>query len=449
MELTNFARVRLAQDFGSMFDNTRNKLNRDIPREARLVLCCAHVSLNADSMQYLRDLVAQDVDWSFVRIIAVRHKIAQLLYHNLDRLASAYPDCIPKDFMRGLKEYVDSCTAHNNQNMKELSDILKQFHASDIAVIPFKGVTFALRMHGSLNLRQCGDIDLLVKRKDFLRAKDILIRSGYDHTYFGHHEVATAQAQLTGKTNQSSPVDLHYGITPYCYPVMREAQGGSVLERKDWNRPVTNLTHWLFCLNCDPLWKRAESTKAGEMNVQHFSAEDEMLVAIIQGIKDSWLNLKRVCDLDQIVRSKPNMNWGFIAGQMKDMRFRKKALLGFRLAHDLLETPFPVPVLNDIQSSRIVCVLALDIRHRIFSVSELQDRGFFRLWSHYLSMDSCSDRFRFLIYVYRTLWVTGKWRITLSNLLRFHRTVIVQQTNAALVSLQERRGSPQQSAHES
>jgi hypothetical protein len=432
-----------------MFDNMSKKLNRDIQQEAQLVLRCAHTRLDADSTRHMRDLVTKDMDWDFIRAIAVRHQIAPLVYHNLDKLASVYPDCVPIQITQDLKQFVESCTTHNKHNLKELSSILEQFDANDIAVISLKGVTFALRVYGSLNLRQCGDIDLLVQRKDFLRAKDILIRNGYDHTYFGHHEVATVQAQLTRNAEHVSSVDLHYGITPYCYPIMREALEGSVLERKDWNGRVTNLTHWLFYLNCDPLWERAGSTTTGGMNIQYLSAEDELLVAVIQGIKESWHTMRRVCDIAEIVRSKPEMNWDFILRQAQDLHFKKKALLGFRLAHKLLDTPLGAPIMKDLASSRIVSVLALDTRERLFSTSEPQDRGFFRLWSHYLSMDTSYDRFRFLIYVFRTLRVPKQWRATLSNLFRFFRTVIIQLIYAVAIFSQEQHSAQQRSAHES
>jgi Uncharacterised nucleotidyltransferase len=430
-----------------MFDSIRKKLDRDIPQEARLVLRCAHAHPDIDPARHMRDLITKDMDWSFLKTIAARHQIVPLVYHNLDKLTSVYPDRVPNQVMQDLKELVDICTTHNKQNLNELSGILKQLHANGIATISFKGVTFALRMYGSLNLRQCGDIDLLVQRKDFLRAKDILIRSGYDHTYFGHHEVATAQAQLTRNTDRVSSVDLHYGITPYCYPVMREALKGSTLERKNWNGRVTNLTHWMFYLDCDPLWERAESTTIEGMNFKHFSVEDELLVAIIQGIKESWHTMRRVCDIAEIIRSKPEMNWDFISKQVREMRFEKKAMLGFRLAHELLDTPLGAPILKNLAASHIVSMLALETRQRLFSTSEPQDRGFFRLWSHYLSMDTFHDRYRFLIYVYRTLRVPGQWRTTLSNLSGFINTVAVQSICAVAIFLQERQSPRVQSVN--
>jgi len=386
----------------------------------------------------MRNLITKDLDWSFLKTIAVRHQIVPLVYHNLDMLASACPDRVPNRVMQDLKKLVDTCTTHNKHNLNDLSDILRQFYTNGIATISFKGVTFALRMYGSLNLRQCGDIDLLVQRKDFLKAKDILIRSGYDHTYFGHHEVATVQAQLTRNTDRVSSVDLHYGITPYCYPEMREALEGSALKRKDWNGRVTNLTHWMFYLNCDPLWERAESTTMEGMNFQYFSAEDELIIAIIQGIKESWHTMRRVCDIAEIIRAKPEVNWDFISRQVREMRFEKKAILGFRLAQELLDAPLGEPILKNLASSRIVSMLALETRQRLFSASEPQDRGFFRLWSHYLSMDTFHDRFRFLIYVYRTLRVPKQWRTTLSNLTGFVHTVAAQLICAVAIYLQER-----------
>jgi hypothetical protein len=131
------------------------------------------------------------------------------------------------------------------------------------------------------------------------------------------------------------------------------------------------------------------------------------------------------------------------------MRFEKKAMLGFRLAHELLDMPLDKSILKNLVSSRIVSVLALDTRQRLFSTSEPEDRGFFRLWSHYLSMDSSRDRFRFLVYVYRTLRIPKQWRTTLLNLYRFFRTVTVHSLYSMVITKQDIHNAQQRSVNES
>jgi hypothetical protein len=63
-----------------------------------------------------------------------------------------------------------------------LCQILSVLEEPQIVAIPFKGPVLATTVYGSPILRQFGDLDILVHKRDVLRVRDLLLAQGY-HPY--------------------------------------------------------------------------------------------------------------------------------------------------------------------------------------------------------------------------------------------------------------------------
>jgi hypothetical protein len=62
---------------------------------------------------------------------------------------------------------------------KELLRLLDTFKADNIMAVPFKGPLLAVAIYGDMLLRECGDLDFLIKRKDVRIAINLLVSLGY------------------------------------------------------------------------------------------------------------------------------------------------------------------------------------------------------------------------------------------------------------------------------
>ena len=153
----------------------------DIPPEGHLLLGCARIHFDVDESHRIRRLVEQGLDWSLVRQLAAQHAITPLLH---DGLTKACPDAIPVDVLKEVTQDAQKVTQSNERNLDTVLTLLSLFEDNKIPVVPFKGVALALSAYGDLSRRMCGDIDLLVRRVDFWRAKDLLIRQGCMQMYF-------------------------------------------------------------------------------------------------------------------------------------------------------------------------------------------------------------------------------------------------------------------------
>ena len=69
----------------------------------------------------------------------------------------------------------------------ELIRIVKQFEKKGIPVLPFKGPVLALQAYDDLGLRHVGDLDIMIPSELVLKAKELLLKEGYQCTYPDFH----------------------------------------------------------------------------------------------------------------------------------------------------------------------------------------------------------------------------------------------------------------------
>jgi hypothetical protein len=389
-----------------------------IPAEGELLLCSARTRFDAGVAQRLRELARGPLDWQRVGALAHRHKVTPLLHHALSELR---PEGAPAEFVEGLERQMQKIAAQNQANLETLARNLRLFAEAGIPVFAFKGVAAALADYGGIDLRIGGDVDLLVHRADFLKARDLLTRNGYRNMYFGQHEVATVQASLH---DGRICVDLHYGITPHFHiPQMDRIGSGSRFAPHERNSAEPETTRWFFYLECDELWQRLVHVQAGDTRIPLPAPEDAFLIACIQGIKENWRRLTRVCDVAQIIASHPGLDWDRLSKQAVDLGCEQKFLFTAQLAHRLLDAPLPAQIAKRIAARPVLDRLALETRRRCFEEEEGVDTEIFRHASSLLTMDGARDCARYLGYALRRLAAPGEKAVSLRRHLRLLRSI--------------------------
>ena len=397
---------------------------RTVPLEGRLLFAAARKQIDPLTRESMEALLKANPDWSVVSKLAEENKVLPLVYNTF---SNHFLGTIPDGELGKFKEKVNQTVAWNEHTQSLLLDILRLFEKEKIPVAPFKGLVFTLLFYGSKKLRECGDIDILVRRVDFLRAKDLLIRNGYDHVYFGNHEAATVQAQFV-RFDRSNSVDLHYGLTPHHLETdANEIASGSRLGREEWYGPDRRFTHWFFFLDTAPLWERMHTMSLDGMQVQVFSPEDQLLVAIINGVKEHWNKLSRVADLNELIRAQPELDWGYILGNARALRCEKKLYFGLRLTHEIYQTPLParlVPVITQIPA---LSLLSRQMIQQFSGQSHFFPNPRNHRFIQVLFTTDCNrDRARYLRYVLGKLTVPGETRASLIEIIRFLRAVLNQ-----------------------
>lgn len=114
---------------------------------------------------------------------------------------------------------------------RDLADFGRALAAAEVPWAPFKGADVARRVYGDPTLRAMSDVDLLVRERDYRRAKAALEADGWTNAApgprFDRYVEEEGSAWTAGRPGSPLPVELHlrlWGFVP-------EGLGDTLLER--------------------------------------------------------------------------------------------------------------------------------------------------------------------------------------------------------------------------
>jgi hypothetical protein len=201
----------------------------------------------------------------------------------------------------------------------ELLRVLSLMSAAGIRAVPFKGPLLGALSYGDASLRECDDIDVLVRPEEVRRTTELLQAHGYDFwkpTSNSDQErlfrTGCAFTFLHHKTQIH--LDLHWRFT---------ASGFS------------------FPYSVEALWGRLKPVPVAGREVLSFPLEDVILLHCVHGAKHQWERLEWVNALSGLLRSHPNVDWNELLRHARQLRAERILLLGVRLASDFFGTALP------------------------------------------------------------------------------------------------------------
>ncbi len=281
--------------------------------EYLLLTLCARGFIDASTASRIAEILQSDVDWEAFLQGAIDHRVIPLTWRTLSQyFAGSVPPAIGNDASH-------RCAAIVRRNLfltAKLGEIVGKLSSDGIRVLAYKGPTSAIQFYGSLSLRQFGDLDLLVDRVEYHRARERLGAYGYDLVSDWGWECSLDDASQTVR------VDLHRNVTPDNFPV-----------RLDFER----------------LWERREYARVLNRRIPTLRAEDALVILSIQLAKDSWgesqLRLSKVCDIAELLRSQRDLNWGMVESTSSELGCRRMLDVGLGVTARLLgSNPASVPI---------------------------------------------------------------------------------------------------------
>jgi hypothetical protein len=311
--------------------------------EARLVLACARTHLDNEQKAAIAALAARGLDWNAAIDLAEAHSVMPLLYTSL-RLAAA--DSVPADAMGRLQSLFYSNSLRNFALRDELIRTLRELQSRGVQAVPYKGPVLAENVYGDLSLRKFGDLDILARREQIPEAAQALRALGY---------------ALEG--SRPVPDSAHYQMTHH--HVFHRAEGDVYVE-----------LHWdiadpFFAVPAlvEGFWGRVTAARLGGIEVPGIPSEDLMLFLCIHHTAEEWGRLAQICDIAEIVRAAPAMDWDFLRGEARRLGVSRMLRLGLRLARALLQAKLPDAVLAEVESDPVAARLASEAQRRLFNPS--------------------------------------------------------------------------------
>jgi hypothetical protein len=288
--------------------------------------------LSAEGTSPLRTPCEENVDWNSLVQLAAFHRVAPLL----DRaLRNTCAQAVPASVLAGLAAYVRSISHRGLLLTGELVRLLKRLDARGIPAIPFKGPALAALLYGDPALRHFDDLDVLVRQEDMPAAQQVLFALGYQpREQHPFHESFTLF-----KGTIEVVLELHWYIMPEDFP---------------------------FHLDPDGLWERREVFSFGGLPAATLAPADLLLYLCAHGSRHFWLRLQWICDVAQLIRRNPALDWERVMEQARIAGGQRMLFLGLALAHKLLAAPLPPEIAREVHGDAHTAKLVQRVWWQIF-----------------------------------------------------------------------------------
>lgn len=352
--------------------------------EHELLLCCARTQIASQTGERIRVLVGQQLDWEYLFQLASRHKLSPLLCWQLKTVAAQF---VLPPIHEQLRTSLSAISRRNLQLAAELLQLHQLFHEHDISAIPYKGAVLAETVYGNLSLREFVDLDVLVRKRDVLSARDLLFARGYQPfvQLDASHETAYLDYQ--------------------CEHVLSDERRDLMVEIQ-W-RVVPD--YFSFPFDYESLWQRTEPATLCQRPITTLSPEDTVLLLCVHGSKHLWTRLGWICDVAEAVRHfQPRLNWSLLEQRAVHSGSQRMLHLGLFLAHDLLQAELPPDVRQQVCTDRAVKSLAEQVYAQLWTEAEEQDEAanfFEHSLFHLKAKERWRDRLRFCVRVLTTTTV--------------------------------------------
>ncbi|PWT95245.1 MAG: hypothetical protein C5B55_01555 [Blastocatellia bacterium] len=288
-------------------------------------------------------LVRQHLDWDYVVATARAHGLLPLLQKNLANAA------VPGHVLSCLKREAVA----NSQSMLHLVGkqlrVYNLFQEHGIAVAIFKGALLAQMAYGEMSLRQAGDIDLLINRRDFARVRLLLESLGYEmnpqltSAQLASHLSNHCEIQFM-RDEWFTVVDLHWDLAPRSF---------------------------VFGLKVDEVMSRLQFVSLAGTTVQTFGTEDLLLYQAMHGAKHLWRRLEWITSLAESLRATPEIDWDTLINRAANAHATRMLALGLRLVE--LFSDIKVPIVASLDKDATMERMAAGIRAQIFNTHGYAD----------------------------------------------------------------------------
>ena len=288
---------------------------------------------------HLRSLIKHDLDWDYLLSLAYAHGLLPLLHKHL-----AF-DLVPAHILSRLKRE----SVANSQNVLHLTGkqlrVYKLFKQNNVPVALFKGPLLSQIAYGEMSLRQAGDIDLLINRRDFTQARLLLESLGYEMTppltpaQLSSHLSNHCEIQFM-RDEWLTVVDLHWDLAPRSF---------------------------VFGVKPEDVMSRLQAVSLAGTTVETFGAEDLLLYQAMHGAKHLWRRLEWISCLAESLRATTTINWDTLVDRAAKAHATRILALGLRLVEEFSDAPIPSEVFASVDPDKTMQRMAAQIRAQLFT----------------------------------------------------------------------------------
>ncbi len=299
--------------------------------EDELLICCARVARNAEVQARLESLLKKPIDWQTVLNRSWWHRIRPLTYLHL---SGQRPGMVPAAFLEVLGQHAHELEQRNCRLLKMQQHVASLFEESMIPMLVFKGPLLAIDAYGDLKLRECGDLDMLIRPEDFPKVRHMLDSNGFACLWDDVDSERKRQMFACEFRRDGVELDIHWDLAPA------------------WHN---------FNIDFDRLWESGQPFKSNCRFSKKMLPEDAIEVLCMHGTRHWWERLRWICDIAELINCGSITDWNRVETTAAQGRCHRNVCLGLWLASDILDAKLPNTIQKKLDRSLVIKRLAAQV----------------------------------------------------------------------------------------
>lgn len=240
------------------------------------------------------------------------------------RLLGYNENLLPHDALESLRAWRRGQALFTLNLTSEMFRLFDSFHVAGIEALVTKGPVLSQRCYADAGLRQYGDLDLIVRDRDILRATELMLELGYE-----------ARVPLTAIRSRKTPGEYAF----------RHTRSKLLVE---FHTERTFRYHPLP-IPLDTLFRRRTQVELDGRSVPTLAVEDELILICIHGAKHFWERLIYVADVAALV-SRQQIDWDLVVSAAAEIGATRMLHVALQLAGDVLSLAIPGKIARAVQS---------------------------------------------------------------------------------------------------
>jgi hypothetical protein len=123
---------------------------------------------------------------------------------------------------------------------------------------------------------------------------------------------------------------------------------------------------WSFPWRLEQVWDRLVPFSLAGTTLLNLPPEELLILLCLHGGKHHWKRIGWICDVAQVLRTFPDLDWDRVMALAVDLRRQRSLGLGVQLAHDLLDAPIPQTVIAQLQADPGLSPLVTQVEQFLF-----------------------------------------------------------------------------------
>jgi hypothetical protein len=283
--------------------------------ELRFLIECCKISLLQSKNTLLIEIVeSRTINWQRLQKMIALHSIRPTVYHALKTIKS---DNIDADFFSQLNQEVKVKSAHNIFLSAEINRIQTLFAQHQIAVIPYKGLTWSQLLYKKI-FREGVDMDFLIDKNKAFDALQLLKDDGYQINHLAEGSKNYQPEELLKLLLKNERVEI------------------SLIKANSYHFIFNVDLHWDLLIK-----PHAYGFDTYRLFTNQLNEQEKLLLLIIlhNGKKEVWSKLKYICDLLLFVQEYGrDFNWDSFIDKLNHPSMEKALLKGLTLLNLFLPT---------------------------------------------------------------------------------------------------------------